>query len=223
VNVQRARSEEAKAERLRSIVDAAARCFDGVGIDVTLDQIAVASGLTRTTLYGYGTTKEEILLLLADREVSEWFSVVTPALARARSSKGVVRVLTDSIVERPRFISVLALCGPILERNVSVEAATAWKQRLHDQLLAAGGSIDAALHVSIGSGARLLLHVYAVATGLHSVAAPPAVAAKAIADAGLCALEVDFASELRVAVGALAATLLSDPNSMNPNPMKGHQ
>jgi AcrR family transcriptional regulator len=206
--MQRARSEAAKAERLAAIVDAAGACFDAEGIDVTLDQIAAASGLTRTTLYGYGSTKEEILLLLAEREVVEWFSVVTPALRRARSVNGVVGILSDSIVDRPRFTSVLALCGPVLERNVSLVAAIRWKQRLHDQVLLAGAAIDTATGTSAGSGARFLLHVAATTTGLYAMAIPPPVATLAIAQAGLHALNIDFDSELRVALAALGAALL---------------
>jgi AcrR family transcriptional regulator len=209
--MQRARSEAARAQRLSAIVDAAAVCFDSVGPDVTLDQIASSSGLTRTTLYGYGATKEEILLLLAGREAANWFGDVTPRLRRARSVAAVARLLSDTLVANPRFVALVSACGPILERNVSLEAATAWKRQLQGQLLAAGEAIDSALMVAPGSGARLLLHVYAVASGLHGVATPPPVAAKAIALAGLEALQVDFAGELRIGTLALAQALLANP------------
>lgn len=187
---------------------AAEQCFGSLGPELTLDQVAAATGLTRTTLYGYAATREELLVLLTERELDRWFNVVTPALRRAKTSTGVARAICAHIVDQPRLPPLLALCGSVFERNISLDAATRWKQHLHDQVLATGSVIDEATGSTQGSGARLLLHVHATVTGLYSVATPPPVAAKAIVDAGLGALQIDFATELRLAITALSSTIL---------------
>lgn len=206
--MQRARSDEAKAERLGSILDSTAEWFDVAGPDLTLDQVAATAGLTRTTLYGYAATREEVLVLLTARELDEWFAVVTPLLRRCRTSIGVARSLTDTLLATARLVPLLALCGTVFERNISLDAARAWKQKLHDHLLSTGVVIDIATRSRHGSGSRLLLHVYAAATGLHGIAFPPPTAAKAIADAGLTGMTIDAEAELRLAITALASSIL---------------
>ncbi len=207
--MQRARSPEAKTIRLVAILDATARCFDEVGPDLTLDQVATAAGLTRTTLYGYAVTREELLLLLTARELDGFFDALALGIRRRRSANGVARLFAEAVIERPRLAPLLASCSVVFERNISLGAAVTWKQHLHDQLLATGAHIDSALRLDEGSGARFVLHVHAVVTGLHGVAFPPEVAAKAITDAGLDALRVDFADELIVSLTALAGALLT--------------
>jgi AcrR family transcriptional regulator len=204
----RARSDEAKAERLVAILDAAAQWFDAVGPDLTLDQVAATAGLTRTTLYGYAATREELLILLSTRELNTWFATVNPVLRRCRTSVGVARALADTLLDATRLAPLLALCGTVFERNISLEAATVWKQNLHDQLIETGTLIDRATRSRDGSGARLLLHTYASVTGLHSIANPPSVAAKAIAEAGLQGLRIDHETELRAAITIAASSFL---------------
>lgn len=206
--MQRARSEEAKTIRRVAILDAAALWFDEVGTDLTLEQVANGAGLTRTTLYGYAATREELLLLLTTRELDGFFDALALGIRRRRSANGVARLVAEAVVERPRLAPLLASCSAVFERNISLDAAITWKQHLHDRLLTTGTDIDSVLGLGEGSGARFLLHVHATVTGLHGVAYPPEVAAKAITDAGLHALRVDFADELVVSLSALAGALL---------------
>jgi AcrR family transcriptional regulator len=206
--VQRARSQANRAQRLADILQAAALLFDQVGPELTLDQVAAAVGLTRSTLYGYASTREELLLLLVDAELTDWFEGITPAVRRCRSAAGVARVIVEQVVARPRLAPLLAQCSIVFERNVSLDAAKQWKVRVHDQLLEAGRVIDTTLQTKPGCGARFLLHVHASVVGLHSLSSPPPIAAKAIAETGSTTLLVDFERELQVAIRSLAETLL---------------
>jgi AcrR family transcriptional regulator len=207
--VQRARSQANRAQRLTDILEAAAILFDQNGPDVTLDQVATAVGLTRSTLYGYASTKEELLLLLVDAELTDWFVDIIAAVRRCRTAGGVARAIVEQVVARPRLAPLLAQCSIVFERNVSLDAAKQWKVRIHDQLREAGRVIDTTLQTRPGSGSRFLLHVHASVVGLHSLASPPPIAAKAIAETGLAVLLVDFDRELHVAVRSLAETLLT--------------
>ena len=205
----RARSEVAKTIRRAAILDAAALRFDEVGTDLTLDQVASAAGLTRSTLYGYAATREELLLLLTSRELDGFFDHLAGGIRRRRSANGVAVLVLDAVIARPRLAPLLASCSVVFERNISLDAAIVWKQHLHDHLLVTGAQIDSTLGLVDGSGARFLLHVHAAVSGLHGVAFPPEVAAEAITDAGLDALRVDFAEELIVSLTALAGVLLT--------------
>ncbi len=209
----RARSPLHRAQRLDEILAAVANLFDAVGPGLTLDRVADEVGLTRSTLYGYASTREELLLLLVDAELFAWFKEIDTPLRRCRTHTGVARVLTEHIIARPRLPPLLAQCGIVLEHNVSLEAAKRWKLRVHDGLLEAGLAIDAGLRLRSGTGSRFLLHVYACVVGLHSLSAPPPIAEKAIAESGLDALLIDFDTELRLAVRSLANAILTIPST----------
>jgi AcrR family transcriptional regulator len=205
--MQRARSAEHRQERLTAILDATASLFDALGPDLTMAHIADATNLTRTTLYGYAATREELLLMLTDRELSAWFDRVSSKLDRVRSVNGVVKVISDELLGTARLAPLLALCSVLTERNVSLDAALRWKVRLQKQVLDVGRQIEAICTSPPGSGARFLLHVHASMTGLHSLAYPTETAAKAIAQSGSRVLVIDFARELPHAVAALAHSL----------------
>jgi AcrR family transcriptional regulator len=207
--VQRARSVEHRQARLTAILDAVAAEFDVRGPDLTLGQIAEATGLTRTTLYGYAATREELLLLLTERELTRWFAQVQLRLSHLRSASAVSRAIVDELLVFPRLPSLLALCSVLVERNVSLEAATRWKAHLQHQVVECGESIDRICEVDAGAGTRFLLHTYASLIGLHSLAFPPEVAAKAISGSNAQALVVDFERELRFSISTLASTLLA--------------
>jgi AcrR family transcriptional regulator len=209
--VQRARSQSNRAQRLADILREAALLFDQYGPDLTLDQVAGAVGLSRSTLYGYASTKEELLLLLVDAELTDWFTGITPAVRRCRTPAGVARAIVEQVLGRPRLAPLLAQCSIVFERNVSLNAAKQWKVRVHDQLLNVGRVIDTTLQTRQGSGARFLLHTYASVVGLHSLSDPPPIANKAIAETGLTGLLIDFDRELHLAIRSLAETLLINP------------
>jgi AcrR family transcriptional regulator len=206
--VQRARSEQNRAERYEAILSATAHHFDLIGPDLTLAHVANTSGLTRTTLYGYATSREELLLALTDRELTDWFERVNQSMLSVRSVSGTIRVVIDEILLQPRLAPLLALCNVMVERNVSYTAAATWKTKLQHQILELGSVIDSTCKAQSGSGARFLLHVHASLTGLHSLAFPSPVALKAISDEGLRVLDVDLATELRIAIPALARAIL---------------
>lgn len=206
--MQRARSEQNRAERYATILNATANHFDLFGPDLTLAQIAETTGLTRTTLYGYATSREELLLALTDRELTDWFERVTCAIATLQSVNGVVQQIISEILAQPRLAPLLGLCNVMIERNVSYDAAARWKTKLQQQILEVGDAIDRACATPNGCGARFLLHVHASLTGLHSLAFPSPIAVKAIADCGLTVLDIDLDSELRIAIPALAEAIL---------------
>jgi AcrR family transcriptional regulator len=211
--VQRARSDEAKTVRFQAILSAAAELFDETGPALTLSKVAERCQLSRTTLYGYANTKEELLLLLTGAEVSTFFCTVTNSMTSHNSvgecaSPPVADVVAAAVCSQPRLAPLLSLAATVFEANVSMEAALAWKLQLHDGLVSTGAALDSATGANDGSGSRFLLHTYAIVTGLHVVANPVPVAAQAIEAANLDALRIDFRAELAAALNALQAALL---------------
>jgi AcrR family transcriptional regulator len=205
--VQRARSDHAKAARLGEILDAAALLFDEFGADLTLLDVAQRTGLSRTTLYGYAATKEELLLLLTSDELRRFFSRLTTGLG----TQPLDTLICDCVFGQPRLAPLLTMTPTVFERNISSDVARSWKTELADLLSDCGVAIERHHAVSPGVGARLLLHTNAVVTGLHAIAHPPMVIEQTIADANLTQLQIDFQTELRIAVAALVSALSNTP------------
>jgi AcrR family transcriptional regulator len=211
--MQRARSDEAKTARLQSILMAASALFSEFGPHMTLAQVASHAGLSRTTLYGYANTKEELLLLLVGADLERFQATVTNSL---RDGAGPAVSVASAVTGVPTFAALLSLAGSVLESNVSYDAAMAWKQQVHRCVLNLGTAIDETTNAAAGSGARFLLHAYASVTGLYSVANPVSIAAKAIDDAGLTILRIEFRGELLISLTALEHALLAPPSQFTP-------
>ena len=216
--MQRARSPESKEQRWTEVLAAATDCFDSLGPDLTLRHVAEAAGLTRTTLYGYAATREELLLRLLQNELETWFAEVRSAVARRRTPSGVAEVITERVVAQPRLAPLLnpsarSCSSATSPKTPRVPGRRGSKTRCWKPVRRSIERPEQHRELVL----RFLLHVAATVTGLHGVAAPAPVAAKVIAERGLDALRIDFSSELQVAVDALAAALLSSKKEGNPD------
>jgi AcrR family transcriptional regulator len=79
---RRARSPEAKAERRRALIAAAAALMDEGGAEaVTLGALAARAGMVKSAVYGYFASREEILLRLMLVELEDLAAELEAALA----------------------------------------------------------------------------------------------------------------------------------------------
>lgn len=127
---QRARSQEAKRQRERAILDAGRALATKEGTrSVTLTAIAEAIGLHKSALLRYFETREQIFLQLTVEGWQEWAAGVIPALdgLRAPGPESVAKTLASSLVARPLFCDLLAEAPLNLERNVSVDGVREFK------------------------------------------------------------------------------------------------
>ena len=68
-------SEELTAARKEEIVTACAELYKTMSFkDITIKEIGSATSFTRTSIYNYFQTKEEIFLALLQREYELWIS-----------------------------------------------------------------------------------------------------------------------------------------------------
>ena len=82
-------SEELTNARKEEIVDACASLYETMGFkDITIRDIGEKTSLTRTSIYNYFQTKEEIFLALLEREHRLWIADLEE-IARANRSLSV--------------------------------------------------------------------------------------------------------------------------------------
>jgi len=211
---QRARRPEQKEQRLRAIVDAAAALFAESSYDqVSMSAIAERAGQAKGNLYRYFSTKEEIFLRLYLDEVDGWVEALERALAPLAGGDEPARVaavITRVTATRPRLCSLLALLTGVLERNVTVEAVSAFKEQLAAE---AQPRVIAALRGALPSldeqrAALLLRYLHALAASLWQMANPAPVLAEVLERPHLRPLRVDFELDLGRALTALIDGLM---------------
>ncbi len=130
-NYQRARSPQQKAERMTAIMDAAESLFRDLPYhEINMGMIAKELGWSRSNLYKYAATQEEVFLSLQSR-------------ANAIYADELVEALSDTPIENAEFAKIWAnvtgrnsdflryqdILIAIIESNASLEKLVEFKRR----------------------------------------------------------------------------------------------
>jgi AcrR family transcriptional regulator len=134
---ERARSDEAKSLRERSILDAARALGEARGIrEITLTDIADAIGMHKSGLLRYFETREQIFLKLTAIEWEEWSVEFRAAIAddEVATSGRIAGEFARTLVARPLFCDLLAQTPLNLERHVSMTSVRDFKLVTHREV-----------------------------------------------------------------------------------------
>ena len=90
------------AARKEEIIEACARLYETMSFkEITIKEIGAATSFTRTSIYNYFETKEEIFLALLQREYELWVDTMNAVMAekvsmtRDELAQTMARTLTD--------------------------------------------------------------------------------------------------------------------------------
>ena len=200
--MRRARTDHAKEQRRGAILRAATSLLDRRRYDtVTMAAVAREAGIAKGTTYLYFATKEQLFLALLEEEYAAWFGDARVALRMlpADPDLGAVRdALVGTVKDRPRFLELMQLLHGVLEQNIPVETALAFKTRLRDEVTGLALVLSEVTGVPMPRAGRLLMHLHAVVIGLRQLARPSAPVEEALERPDLAVMRVDFEEELRV-------------------------
>lgn len=178
---KRARRPEHKAQREREILDAARRLATERGVrSVSLGDIGVLVGLTKSNVLRYFETREAIYLRLSATGYREWAGRIERAMSAETGAVltpvALAQLITDALAADPLFCDLLGHLNATLEHNVSVESALIHKQAgraaLHAMITAISGP-----RTGLGpdSAKELVLTTVLIAASAWPVAHPSAV------------------------------------------------
>ena len=126
------------AARREEIIAACARLNETMSFrEITIKEIGAATSFTRTSIYNYFETKEEIFLALLQKEYELWVDAMNTVMeqndtmTRAEIADTLARTLTD----RPRLLRLLSMNLFDMEANSRAE-------RLAEFKVAFGASLD---------------------------------------------------------------------------------
>ena len=123
-------SEELTNARKEEIVNACAALYETIGFrDMTIRDIAAKTTFTRTSIYNYFQTKEEIFLALLQREHELWIADLE-AIVRSHetlSADGFADELSRTLEKRGCMLKLMSMNLYDMEGNSRIENLVAFK------------------------------------------------------------------------------------------------
>ena len=123
-------SPELTAARKEEIINACEQLYQTMSFkDITLKEIGNVTSFTRTSIYNYFQTKEEIFLALYEREYDRWNAELVSILKdnESLSKKELADKIAVSISNREQLLKLLAMNNYDMEANSRPELLTAFK------------------------------------------------------------------------------------------------
>jgi len=132
MNWQRARTDENKNERKEAIYKAAFSLFKKNGYDkVSFNGIAAEAGFTKSNMYRYFSSKEEIFLNIFANLFEAWFENYTKQLQGLKENEDIqkfAKAWVSSMMADPDFLDLIPLLMVSLEKNSSFEQLVVFKR-----------------------------------------------------------------------------------------------
>ena len=124
-------SEELTNARKEEIIDACAALYETMGFrDITIRDIGTKTSFTRTSIYNYFQTKEEIFLALLQREHELWIADLEELARRdgPLSAEQFADALARTLEKRGCMLKLMSMNLYDMEGNSRLENLVAFKQ-----------------------------------------------------------------------------------------------
>lgn len=200
----RARSEEQKEKCMGDIKSAAERLFAEVPYtDINLSRIASELGCSRTKVYQYASTKEEVFMEICADKLDAYFSGLMAAFPEGCGyTDDVVAEVWAGILNAHRdFLRYCDLLFTIIERNVTVERLAEFKRKYYEGLEAVLGALSSSLSITRDEAETLFYDVYYHALGLNGYIDFNPLVDEALEKIGVHVERPDFRTDLRRFIG----------------------
>lgn len=118
------------AARKEEIIKACARLYETMSFrEITIKEIGAATSFTRTSIYNYFETKEEIFLALLQREYEMWVEAMNAVMDRddTLTRDELARILARTLTDRPRLLRLLSMNLYDMESNSRPERLAEFK------------------------------------------------------------------------------------------------
>ena len=130
-------SEERTNRRKEEIIEACASLYETMSFkDITMQEISNATSFTRTSIYNYFHTKEEIFLALLQKEYELWIGDLRKMTEEKESmtSDELASELAHSLERRGRLLKILSMNHYDMETNCRMERLVEFKSVYRETL-----------------------------------------------------------------------------------------
>ena len=123
-------SPELTNARREEIINACEKLYKTMSFkEITIKEIGGATSFTRTSIYNYFQTKEEIFLALIEREYNLWCGDLEKTMQKTMSmtTDELADALAHSLEKRPQLLKLLSMNHYDMEENSSLDRLTDMK------------------------------------------------------------------------------------------------
>jgi AcrR family transcriptional regulator len=138
MNWKRARSEEQKEQRIAEILAATARLYKKRPFEeITFSAIAKEAKFTRSNLYKYFSSKEEIFLEFLKHDLLLWKKDLMKAFRKNKdySVEEFAAIWVELFFKHGRMMDLFSILSTFLEKNITLDYMVAFKRTLKDEVL----------------------------------------------------------------------------------------
>lgn len=195
----RARTPEAKAKRRAAILAAAAELLAVGGLEhTTLNAIATASGITKSNIYRYFESREEILMRLLTADLRETSQAFAYALTGPRPLPEVAAALADGLAANPRLCLLISITASTLEHNISTDTLREIKRDMVASLENTAHALHKVLpEISLEQAGGAIQMLFTLTIGLWPFSTPGPALAALYQEPEFAAYKQDFGETLR--------------------------
>ena len=140
-------SEELTNARKEEIINACASLYKTMGFkEITIRDIGAKTSFTRTSIYNYFQTKEEIFLALLQREHEAWIQDLETIIQNYESLSAAkfAKELANTLERRECMLKLMSMNLYDMERNSRLENLVAFKQAYAGALRAVSRCLEEA-------------------------------------------------------------------------------
>ncbi|MFN4210303.1 MAG: TetR family transcriptional regulator [Devosia sp.] len=208
---QRARKPEEISQRRETLLAAAAELFDAQGpAGAGLNAIAAKAGFTKSNVYRYFESREQVLLELFRDEFGKLVDALEPAIAAQSPGDvpGLAEAITGTFLARPRCCELISILSSTLEQNVSEETIASTKSFMTSQTARVIAALAARLPgASAADCGWAIAMIGSLLAGMWPGANPPPAARAVLARPEFEHLRMVPARDLKRASMALLASI----------------
>ncbi len=138
-------SAELTSARKDEIINACEALYQTMSFkEITIKEIGAATSFTRTSIYNYFQTKEEIFLALLQREYELWVADLKDMMARREklSADGFAEALARSLERRPQLLKIMSMNHYDMEENSRPQRLTEFKVAYGEALRTVRACLD---------------------------------------------------------------------------------
>lgn len=131
--------------RKEEIISACAKLYETMNFkDITIKEIGNITSFTRTSVYNYFETKEEIFLALLQREYELWVESLNSLIEKKKKIKKdeAIALFAHSLSERSVLLKLLSMNHYDMEENSRLENLVSFKKAYGASLEAVGNYLS---------------------------------------------------------------------------------
>lgn len=208
---RRARKPEEIETRRETLLAAAAELFDAEGpMGAGLNAIAAKAGFTKSNVYRYFESREQVLLALFLAEMDDLAPAICARLEaiHERDVPAIAEAIAAEFVLRPRLGRLSAILVDTIEANVSEDTIIATKRAMGVHTAHLAEALNEKLPgASVGDCLWAITMIGTLVAGMWPNAHPTPAAARVLAREEFAAFRPNIERDLKRAAEALLASI----------------